>query len=439
VNEEFRAAPARAGQCPAKKRSRPLSLSQVRKLVVELPSGQRRRAAFFRGLAPNEQAYVLLELGPRLRRELVAMLRPADLEQLLVYLDPDDAAAIASTLSKSEQSRVLRALSERARSKVEYLLKFEPGTAGGIMSLDYVAVERDATLRSAAAAIKKHEESTGKFPTILVVDDGYLLGELPGHIFALAPHHDRTGKHVCRVAHVLYDAPEREVVQAFRDHKHGKVIVLDDEEAIVGVIYADDALKRFHGHAASSLYRYAGLHDEEDVLDSPLHKVGHRYRWLLFNLLTLFIVAGVIALFKETIASFVLLAVYIPVVDGMTDTAGVQTFAVVIRGLALREVTPRMVRKLVLNEMLAGLVNGVIVGVVVGFIAFLFHQSPLFGLVLAISMVFNLLLAGLLGATIPLIMARLGKDPATSATIFINTCNNILGFIVFLGLATIIL
>ena len=225
----------------------------------------------------------------------------------------------------------------------------------------------------------------------------------------------------------------------FKRHPHTKIVVLNEDISIMGVIYSDDILKIIQKQTTHNLYDFAGVSREEDVLDSALTKVKYRYKWLILNLATAFLAAAVIGLFKDTISAFVLLAAYMPIVAGMGGNAGTQTMAVIVRGLTLKQIELKTSKKVILNEVIAGGINGTINGILVAAIATLFNHSPLLGLVVGISMVLNLIIAGFFGALIPVLMKQLGKDPATSATIFITTATDVLGFMVFLGLATIVL
>jgi len=160
---------------------------------------------------------------------------------------------------------------------------------------------------------------------------------------------------------------------------------------------------------------------------------------LIINLATAFLAASVVSLFQETISAFVLLAVYMPIVAGMGGNAGTQTLAVVVRGLALKEIELKTAKRVIINEIIAGGINGIINGILVAAVAILWNKNPMFGLVIGLAMVINLIIAGFFGAIVPLIMKQLGKDPASSATIFITTATDVFGFLSFLGLATILL
>lgn len=397
------------------------------------------RMEFFRGLEPAEQSQLILKLPRRVQAELLGGLSVEEAVVCLHYLSPSDVTDVLQRLETKRQVRILAALSEEIKSKVEFLLKFDPRTAAGMMSLDYIEVDNHATFAEAADLLKRHEKQTGKFPTVLVLEGVKLLGEVPGHEFALHRSSDKVAKAVKRVTKIKYNSDEKEVMSHLQQREHGKLVVLDEDGSILGVIYADDVLRAIGRGSNKQLYSFAGVHEEEDALDPPMVKVKHRYKWLIINLGTAFLAASVVGMFDEVISKFVLLAVYMPIVAGMGGNAGTQTLAVAIRGLALKEVSLGHGRRMITNEVAAGAANGAINGVIVAVVATIWNQSPKLGLVLAIAMVVNLIIAGFFGALIPLIMQRLGKDPATSATIFITTATDVFGFFVFLSLAQAIL
>jgi len=307
-----------------------------------------------------------------------------------------------------------------------------------MMSLDYAIVSKEAKFKDVFKTIKKHELRTGKMPTILVAEEGILIGEIPQRVLVLRKQSENVKKHIKKIPTIHYDRDEKEVIRSFKTHPHKKIVVLDDDNSIMGVIFSDDILRLLE-QPTGDLYDFAGVLDEEDVHDSALTKVRHRYKWVVLNLMTGLLVASVVAMFQDTIEALVLLAVYMPIVAGMGGTAGTQALAVVVRGLTLKEIELKTGKRVIINEVLAGAMNGIIVGGLVATFAVFFHQSPFLGLALSIALIVNLMVAGLFGATVPLIMKALNKDPATSATIFITTATDVCGFLVFLGLATLIL
>ncbi len=218
--------------------------------------------------------------------------------------------------------------------------------------------------------------------------------------------------------------------------------MLDDDGSVLGVVRADDVLTVAEAAAGETLYEFTGVVEAESVLDSPGTKVRRRYRWLILNLATAFLAAAVVGLFESTITAVAILAAYMPVVAGMGGNAGTQAMAVTVRGISLGQVSLATGRQVVATEVVAGGVNGLITGglVAVVAVAFSFGEFGIqLGAVIGVSMVANLVIAGFFGAVTPLVLDRLGYDPATSATIFITTATDVLGFLVFLGLARLVL
>jgi len=398
-----------------------------------------KKLSDFRRLPVNQQGFVLLKLPRQTQRRLLYKLKYRELVEIVDYLDPDTAADLLQNTQKNKRKKIIKKLSHTIKEKVEFLLKFNPKTAAGMMSLDYLEVSKNLTFKDIPPLLRKHERRTGHVPTILIIEDGFLLGELPNHLIGLAKKNEKIDKHIKKIPRLKYNEDQNQVIEAFKKHPHSKIAVLDEDDSILGIIYSDDIIDLIQRRSLDKLRSFAGISAEEDVLDPPLIKVRNRYKWLMLNLGTAFLAASVVAIFENTIAAFTLLAIYMPIVAGMGGNAGTQTLAVVIRGIALKEIELKTARSVVINEMLAGALNGLINGIIVAVIAVLWNHSPLLGLIIGIAMIVNLIIAGLFGALIPLVMKRLGKDPATSATIFITTATDVCGFFVFLGLATIIL
>ncbi len=407
------------------------------KVVEQIITKPKKNMSLIRNIPVNKQGFVLLRLSKHHQEEIMGKLSNKEIIALIRYLDPDEATDLLQNLNERRRKKIVKELRGSIKEKVEFLLRFNPKTAAGIMTLDYIEVNKDLNLKQIAKIVQKHEKNTGKFPAILVVDEGYLLGELPGYMLGLYSKNKRIKNYLKNVPAIRYNKDESEVIDVFKKHLHNKVIVLDEDDSIMGVIYADDMLAVLEKQAANNLRDFAGVSKEEDVLDSAFVKVRHRYKWLILNLATAFLAASVVGLFEKTISAFVLLAVYMPIVAGMGGNAGTQTLAVVVRGLALKEITLETAKNVIYNEAIAGAINGVINGVLVAAAAILWHKSPLLGLAVSVAMVVNLIVAGFFGAVIPLVMKRMGKDPASSATIFITTATDVFGFFVFLGVASL--
>ncbi len=396
----------------------------------------------FRDIPASERREVFFGLPENLQKALVGDLDRGALEGFVDGLDPDEAVDVLGFADEAVREAVLEALGGRRREKLEFLLSFDPESAAGVMDIDYVTVDAERTLEEVAERVGTFEGRTGRLPTILVTAGDTLLGELPGA--SLSIHEATTEEaadHVRAIPKVRYDRPDEEVLEVLRANRERTVAVLDEDEDVLGVIHADDLLTLVEERAGETLYEFTGVAEAESVLDGPLRKVRSRYRWLILNLGTAFLAAAVVGLFESTIASIAVLAAYMPVVAGMGGNAGTQAMAVTVRGISLGQVTLATGAHVVRNEVLAGAVNGIITGALVAVIATAFSVEfgVLLGAVIGVSMVANLIIAGFFGAIIPLVLDRLGHDPATSATIFITTATDVLGFFVFLGLAQAVL
>ena len=312
------------------------------------------------------------------------------------------------------------------------------------MSLDFVTVDETRQFSDVTERVRRFEERTGHVPTIFVTDeDDELQGELPGAALSIADDTTETiSDYVQETPHIRYDRDDEEVIEVFKQNRERAVAVLDEDDDILGVIHAEDLLMMIEEARGQTLYEFTGVAEEESVLDGPGTKIRRRYKWLILNLGTAFMAAAVVGLFESTIAAVAILAAYMPVVAGMGGNAGTQAMAVTVRGISLGEVSLKTGKRVIFNEVVAGAANGFITGVLVALIAIAFSFGEfglLLGAVIGISMVANLVIAGFFGAITPLLLDRIGYDPATSATIFITTATDVLGFFVFLGLAQAVL
>ncbi len=407
--------------------------------LADLLFKPRQRTRIFMETEPEKRMAVLQSVTTGVRKDILQRLAVEDFVALLQPLSPDEATDLLQIVTKSKRDKVLALLSQELKDSLSKLLAFDPETAAGLMTLDYIQVESRDNIETVAKRFENHEKHTGRPPVILAVDDGRLTGFLPGHRLGLAGRNELIGKYTRKIPAISYAAKHKEVINLFRSHPRSKVAVLNDRDEVVGIIYSDDMLKHIQDEQASSLYNFAGIVKEESVTDSAKSKVKNRYRWLIINLATAFMAAFTVGMFEKTLDKFVLLAIYMPIVAGMGGNAATQTLAVQVRGISLRQIELKTAWGTLRNELGAGLVNGIINGVLVAAVVMIVNHDAKVAIVLAMAMVINLLVAAFFGTMVPLVMQKLGKDPATSATIFITTATDILGFMAFLGLATIVL
>ena len=397
----------------------------------------------FTALPRSEWRDVFFGLPGEVQEFLVVDLSRSELKTFIDRLDPDEVTEVLRYTDEETRNALLASIDSERREKIDFLLSFNPESAAGLMSLDYVTVSESRHFPEVTERVRRFEERTGRVPTIFVTDDGALRGELPGAALSIADDETETiGDYVRETPHIRYDRDDEAVLEVFKQNRERAVAVLDEDDDILGVIHAEDLLRMLEEARGETLYEFTGVAEEESVLDGPGTKIRRRYRWLILNLGTAFMAAAVVGLFESTIAAVAILAAYMPVVAGMGGNAGTQAMAVTVRGISLGEVSLNTGKRVVVNEVVAGAANGLITGVLVAAIAIAFSFGEfglLLGAVIGISMVANLIIAGFFGAMTPLLLDRIGFDPATSATIFITTATDVLGFFVFLGLAQAVL
>lgn len=399
-----------------------------------------KRTELFLELDLDKRVELLQSVTNTVKHDIMMRIPPQDLADILQTMDPDDATDMLQLLTRRRREKVLLLLSSELKNSISTLLEFDAETAAGLMTLDYIQVSENDSVAAVAKKFKEHEKRTGRPPVILVLHGGgKLFGYLPGHELAFARKTELIGKYVKRIHTLSYAATHDEVMDMFTSNPHAKVAVLNDENQVVGIIYSDDVLKLMQETEGSTLYDFAGIHEEESVTDSPRFKVKNRYRWLIVNLGTAFLAAFVVTQFEETLSAFVILAAFMPIVAGMGGNAATQTFAVIVRGIALKQIELKTAWSTLRNELGAGFINGLIIGVLITIIVTLMTGNIKIGLVLGMAMVINLLVAAIFGTLMPLIMSRLGKDPATSAAIFMTAGTDVIGFLVFLSLASVVL
>lgn len=398
-----------------------------------------KRKDLFLELTQEDRLKFLDSATKNVKIDLLNKISDEDVVSILQSLDPDEATDILQLLTKSKREKVMLLLSQELKDALSTLLAFDPDTAAGLMTLDYIEVDEKDNIEVVAKKFRAHETKTGRPPVILAQKEGQLTGFLPGHELGLAAKSEVIGKYVKKIPSISYAATHRDVVKQFQSHPHSKVVVLNDKKEVVGIIYSDDMLNLLSESSASSLYNFAGIRQEESITDTATSKVKNRYRWLIINLGTTFLAAFTISMFQDTLDKYVLLAIYMPIVAGMGGNAATQTLAVQVRGISLQQINAKTAWRTLKNELGAGFINGLINGLLVAIIVMIFNQDIKIAVILALAMIINLLVASVFGTIVPLIMKKLGKDPATSATIFITTATDVLGFLAFLGLATIIL
>ena len=367
--------------------------------------------------------------------ETLAKLDPERAGEIVTELNDDDAADILRTLDPEDQERILSTVEHRA--DVDRLLRYEPETAGGLMTTHLVTVRDTATAEEALEAIRRQAEEVEDFYQVFVTDgDRRLVGILPFKALVVS----RPGR---RVREFMADADitvspatdQEEVARVMARYNLPSVAVVDDTGRLLGRVTFDDVIDVVEAERTEDLLKFGGVSPDEELAAAWTDSVRSRLPWLYVNLLTAFLAGGVVYLFQDTLQRTVLLAVWMPIIAGMGGNAGTQALAVTVRRLALGLIPEHRLLGVVGKEVLVGVTNGLAVGLVVGIVAALMGDQAMLGLVVFLAMAVNLLVAGFAGAFIPIVLERMDVDPAIASSIFVTTFTDTVGFLLLLGLA----
>lgn len=392
-------------------------------------------------LSPDPASEVLSFVSPLTREELTQDLSDAKLSDLLGRLDSDDAADLLGSLPEEQVRAVLDQIPEELSAEMERLLRYPADTAGGIMQTEHVEVPEGSRVDEAIEIIRRNIDEVADIHSVFVVDQTRrLTGVLPLRKLILARPEERVENVMDRqVIAARVDLDQEQVAQLFKKYDLLSLPVVDQAGLLLGRITIDDIVDVLEEEATEDIYKLAGLGGEEDVLDSPIRSIRRRLPWLALNLFTTTLSATVISLFEGTIQTVAIAAAFMTMVAAQGGNAGIQTLTVIVRGLALGEVSLSHTRRVLLKELLVALGNGVALGITAGVVAYLWKGEPLIGFVLALALVVNLIIAAFVGSMIPFTMRRLGIDPAIASNVFVTACTDICGFFSFLGILTLFL
>jgi magnesium transporter len=403
--------------------------------LERLPAEQAAQAI---GNQPLELVVPVFEqLATDVQERLIERLPEATMARIFSEMDPPLAAELLLALEADERTRWLATMEATARKLVEGLMAYPPDTAGRLMDPRVTSFRGEMTAADAFERMRSFKKNRGIRELFLVDDEGILSGRLEIQDLALAPS-DQLLRQLARpvTAAVLDAAPKEEVVEKIEQQRVPAIPVVNVSGRLVGVIHQAALLTAVQEDASLDIQTMVGASKDERALSHMWFAVFKRLPWLQINLATAFLAAAVVGLFEGTIAKFTALAVLLPVVAGQSGNAGAQALAVTMRGLALREISARHLPRVVFKEINVGLLNGIAIAAVCALGVWLWSES--FGLVavIASAMVISMVAAGFSGAAIPIVLNRMGFDPAQSSSIVLTTVTDVVGFFSFLGVAT---
>jgi len=410
--------------------------AEIADALEALPPARRR--LLWDIVDPEIDGEVLMEVGDEVRESLVREMDAEELRAATDQLDLDDLADFVQSLPEQLTADVLASMGRQDRVRLEQVLSYPEDSAGGLMNLDTITVRGDVSLDVVLRYLRRRGEMPLHTDRLWVTDRyGRFRGELPLRRLLTASTDTLVGE-ICRddrePLNVL--TPAQEVARLFEDYDLVSAPVVDDNGRLLGRVTIDDVVDVIRDEAEQSMMSRAGLDQETDIFAPIFRSARRRAVWLGVNLLTALLASWVISQFDATLERIVLLAVLMSVVPSMGGIAGSQTLTLVIRGQALGQVNRSNVRALTLRELAVGLLNGVLWAAVVAVLVWLWFGEPRIGLILGAALVVNLFTAAYAGIGLPMLMKRLGIDPALAGGVALTTVTDVVGIVTFLGLAT---
>ncbi len=384
---------------------------------------------------------ILLEVSEPVRESLIASMDTEELVAAAESLDAEEIAELAPDLPQEVMDDLFSSLPMEEREELRAAMSFEDDMVGALMDFEDLQVRPDVTLEVVLRYLRHFDELPSQTDQIFVVDRAEkLLGVLPVNRLIVSEP-DTLVADVMRPPVVKLQQHEKadEAASAFERYDLVSAPVVDTNDKLVGRVTVDEILDFVRERGEEEMLAQAGLREEEDVFASVWKSFQNRWAWLAINLVTAFIASRVIGVFEGSIEKLVALAALMPIVAGIGGNSGNQTITMIVRAVALGQVTREHARKLIRKEILVALINGLIWGGVMGLVATMLYRDPGLGLVMILAMTLNLVLAASMGVLIPMTMMRFGRDPAVGSSVLITAVTDSGGFFIFLGLATLIL
>ena len=381
---------------------------------------------------------ILLEVSDAVRESLIADMARHEILAAAETLDTDELADLVDDLPSAMLPELMASLDAEQRAQLQSALSYRDDQLGALMDFEMVTIREDVSLEVVLRYLRRFEELPAQTDKLFVVNkDNLLTGVLPLHWLLVNPPEQMVSAVMAPDVNTFHpDDDVYEVAQAFERYDLVTAPVIDARGHLIGRITVDAMVDVIREEAESEALSRGGLREEEDIFASVWKSLRNRWAWLAINLMTAFIASRVIGLFEGSIERLVALAALMPIVAGIGGNSGNQTITMIVRALALNQISPASARRLWRKEMAVALINGLVWGGVIGIAAWLLYDNPALGVVMTAAMALNLLLAAFCGVGIPMLMARFGRDPAIGSSVLITAMTDSGGFFIFLGLAT---
>jgi magnesium transporter len=384
---------------------------------------------------------ILIEVSDAVRDSLIEAMSREELREATEQLDTDEIADLAPDLPQNVIRDVFKSLPIGEREQLRTAMSYAEDSVGALMDFNMVHVREDVTLEVVSRYLRRFEELPDHTDQVFVVDrNDKFKGVLPINMVVVNEPDEIVGKLMLTDIIQLHPDDKADMAaQAFERYDLVSAPVVDEDGKLFGRVTVNVVLDFIRDESETELLNFAGLLEEEDIFASVWKSAQNRWTWLALNLLTAFFASRVIGAFEGTIAKFVALAALMPIVAGIAGNSANQTTTIIIRSLALGQISHENARRLFFKELAISGLNGLVWGSIAGLFAYFLYRSVPLGIVMTCAMVLNLLVAATVGLGIPLVMQKLGRDPAIGSSVMITAITDSGGFFIFLGLATIFL
>ena len=426
-----------------------LSQDEIRSLLKKLSSSEiahalessppKQRKLFFSLLETNEEGDVLVDLGEEIQQELVSNISNEELAEAVKELEPDETVDILQNLPEDRMNTILSKMSYRDRKRIEIGLTYPENTAGGLLNTDVISVRPSHSIEVVINYLRDQEELPDNTDKIFVVnkEDEY-IGEIAiSKIITCKPNLTVREIMNTSINPILVSQDDKEVATIFERNDIISSAVIDEFGKLIGRITIDDVLDVIKEDADQNFLGMAGV--AEDTFAPPGRAARSRVFWLSMNLLTAFIASMTINIFKDVLDQIVYLAVLMPIVASMGGVAATQTLTIVLRGLTLEQINTTNLKWLFKRELAVSIMNGLILSILVGLVTFLWFDEIKLSFLISFALIINLISSVVAGVFVPIILRGLNQDPAISGSVVVTTVTDVIGFLSFLGLATVFL
>ena len=391
---------------------------------------------------PDEYVALLLDYAEDDEKfNLLSLFSKNRQAQIISEMSSDELVDLLGTLDEDEQNEIITNMNTEEVEEVKTLLSYDPESAGGIMATEFISIKETDTVNETINYLRTMAPDSETPYYIYVVDDlDVLKGVVPlRQIIVSTPDTLIKDIMIENIISAPVDMDQEEVSHIFEKYGFMAIPVVDHNGEILGIITVDDVMEIMKEEYTEDMFRLAGLDEEEKVAGTVIGAIKSRLPWLLVNLVTATLAAKTVSLFENTIAQIVALATFMPMVAGMGGNAGSQTLTLIIRGIAIGEISYENQAGILKKEIAIGIINGLCLGLVVGVLGYFWVGSLVFGFVIGTAMLLNLIVATISGYLVPILLKKVGIDPALASAVFVTTVTDVLGFFFFLGLATIML